>query len=193
MLIANVPEAEDDGVHPGPLAGRRRIPRAWYAVRTRQKSESRVLMHLTRKSVHAFLPLIEVVRRYRGQRVALLEPLFPGYVFVEVERFLIDTGEFNTVRWTPGVHSILSMGDTPVPVPDEAIEAMQARVRDLGFIRPRQCFSPRARVRIKSGPLEGLEAVFDRFVSRSRRVRVLMMLLGSLRVVEVDASDLESA
>jgi hypothetical protein len=43
------------------------------------------------------------------------------------------------------------------------------------------------------GSLAGLEAVFDRPMSRSGRVRVLMELLGQQRGVEVDILDLESA
>lgn len=199
MMATHEAHVEEDGVHAVIATATARVwegrgvARAWYAVRTKQKSESRVVMHLTRKGVHAFLPLIEVVRRCRGHRIAQLEPLFPSYVFVEIEKFCLDSAEFNMVHWTPGVHSILGMDDTPVPVPDEAIEAIRARLRDLGFIRPGPRFSPGSPVRIKNGPLAGLDAVFDGPVPPSRRARVLMMLLGSQRIVEVDAIDLESA
>ncbi len=163
----------------------------WYAVQAKSHNEARVLYHLTQKTIPTFLPLVEVVHRYRSRRVARLEPLFPGYLFVQLERIDSNPGCWNAVRWTPGVRSILGTEGTPVPVPDGVIEAIQDRIKDFGFIRPGLRFQLNSRVRITQGPLSGLEAVFDRLLSRSGRVRVLMELLGQQRGVEVDAVDLE--
>lgn len=88
---------------------------------------------------------------------------------------------------------MLGVEEAPVPVPDEVIETIQARVRDLGFVRLGGRFQRGARVTIQSGPLRGLEAVFDRPLSRAGRVRVLLELLGQPRSVEVDELELESA
>ena len=50
-------------------------------------------------------------------------------------------------------------------------------------------YPPGTRVRIRRGPLEGLEAIFDRPMSRAGRVRVLLDLLGQQRRTEVDEVD----
>jgi transcriptional antiterminator RfaH len=165
----------------------------WYAVQAKSHSEARVFHCLTQKIIPAFLPLIEVIRRYRFRRVRRLEPLFPGYLFVQMERVECNPHRWSTVRWTPGVKSILGTEDAPTPVPDTVIDAIKIRTQDLGFVRPGPCFSPDARVFIKRGPLAGLEAVFEQPLSSSGRVRVLMTLLGQQRRVQVDAVDLELA
>jgi transcriptional antiterminator RfaH len=165
----------------------------WYAVHAKSHNEARVLRYLTQKAVSAFLPFIEVIRRYRYRCVRRLEPLFPGYLFVQMERMGCNPDRWHTVRWAPGVKAILGTGDAPIPLPDTVIDAIKTRMQDLGFVRPALGFDPNARVLIKRGPLAGLEAIFEKPLSRSRRVRVLMDLLGQQRRVHVDAIDLELA
>ncbi len=166
---------------------------AWYAVQVKRQSEGRVARHLALKTIPSFLPFIECVRRNRAHRATRLEPLFPGYLFVQMDPVEISPGCWYTVRWTSGVRRILGFGETPVSVPDAVIESIQARVRDLGFVRPGLRFSTGSPVRFRHGPLAGLEAAFDRPMSRTGRVRVLLEMLGQHRAVEVDELDLESA
>lgn len=165
----------------------------WYAIQAKSHNEARVLDHLTQKEIPAFLPLIEVVRRYRNRCLARLEPLFPCYLFVQLERIDCNPVTWNAVRWTPGVKSILGSGEVPLPVPDPVIGAIRERITQLGFVRPGLRFSPHDRVVIRRGPLAGLEAVFERPLSGLTRVHVLMELLGQQRRVQVDAVDLELA
>jgi transcription antitermination factor NusG len=123
----------------------------------------------------------------------LLEPLFPGYLFVCMDRITADPASWDRVRWAPGVRRILGAEGIPEPVPEEIIEVIAARVKDLGFVRPELRFAGNDRVRFMTGSMAGLEAVFDRPLSRSGRVRVLMQLLGQQRGIEVDELDLEPA
>ncbi len=167
---------------------------AWFAVQVKRYEERRVVRHLDMKSIPTFLPLIESVRRRNGSRgPARLEPLFPGYLFVAMQALDVNPEHWHIVRWTPGVRRILGTDDTPVPMPLEAIETIQARVSELGFVRPGGRFTPGARVRIRSGPLAGLEAIFDRPMSKDGRVRVLLELLGQVGRAEVDEANLDAA
>jgi transcriptional antiterminator RfaH len=179
-----------DDLHPDDISDARA---AWYVVQVKRCRETRVVRHLALKAVPTFLPFVEVNGARRGQRRPHLEPLFPGYLFVQMAQRSRDPACWQTVRWSPGVRSILGCGEVPVPVPDEVMAELQSRVAELGFIRPGPRFSGGTRVRIRNGPLAGLEAVFDRPMSRAGRVRVLLELLGQQRAVEVDEVDLESA
>ncbi len=179
-----------DDLHPDGDGDARR---AWYVVQVKRCRETRVVRHLALKAVPTFLPFIEVNGNRRGPHRARLEPLFPGYLFVQMAQRDVDPACWQSVRWSPGVRAILGCGDVPVPVPDEVMSALQSRISELGFIRPGPRFSGGTRVRIRNGPLAGLEAVFDRPMSRAGRVRVLLELMGQQRAVEVDEVDLESA
>ena len=166
--------------------------RGWYAVQVRRYAEHRVVRHLAMKAIPTFLPLIESFRR-RGRGVVRLEPLFPGYLFVRLPSLEVYPGSWHTARWTPGVRRILGAEQTPVPMPTAAMEAIQARVQELGFVRPGARFSSGAKVRLRSGPLTGLEAIFDRPTSREGRVLVLVQLLGQVGRAEIDEAKLDAA
>jgi transcription antitermination factor NusG len=122
-----------------------------------------------------------------------LEPLFPGYLFVQLEAFDRSPRCWDAVRWSPGVHRILGTEGQPVPVPESAIQAIRDRTQQLGFVRPGQRFGTGDRVRFRSGPLDGLEAILDHPASRAGRVQVLLAMLGNTLRVETDELDLELA
>jgi len=165
----------------------------WYAIQANRHEERRVVHHLALKAIPSFLPFIEVVRRYGKRRVARVEPLFPGYLFVQLAPREANPGSWYAVRWAPGVRRILGTADVPVPVPDDVIATIQARMKDFGFVRPGSRFVNGSRVRFRHGPLAGLEAIFAGPVSRQGRVRVLLELLGQPRRIEVDDIDLDTA
>src|SRR5579864_1296549 len=165
----------------------------WYTVQTKRHNERRVVHHLANRAIPTFFPLVEVVRRRNGTRRPGLEPLFPGYLFVQLEPFDHSPRCWDTVRWSPGVHRILGTAGQPVPVPESAILAIRDRTQELGFVRPGQRFGTGDRVRFRSGPLDGLEAILDHPASRAGRVHVLLALLGNTLRVEADELDLELA
>jgi transcriptional antiterminator RfaH len=166
---------------------------AWYTVQSKRYSERRVIDYLAARAIPTFFPFVEVVRRRNGTRRIGLEPMFPGYVFVQLEPFDRSRRCWDSVRWSPGVHRILGTEYEPVAVPENAISAIRDRTRELGFVRPGLRFGTGDRVRFRSGPLDGLEAILDRPASRSGRVHVLLALLGNTLRVEADELDLELA
>ena len=165
---------------------------AWYALHLKPHTERRVRDYLTAKPIPTFLPLIEPIHAGRNRGAAALEPLFPGYLFIQLNGLEQDPRWYD-VRWTPGVRSVLGADGIPTPIPDTVMTAIQERVGQDGFVRRSSPFPPRSRVRFQRGPLAGLEAVFQGSLSRAGRVRVLMTLLGHQTGVEVDAIDLECA
>lgn len=177
--------AEATGLSPNSSA-------AWYALHVKPHTERRVHDHLSAKPIPTFLPLIETIHASRNRTVAALEPLFPGYLFIHLDRLEQDPRWYD-VRWTPGVRCILGTDGVPTPIPDTVMTTIRERVSEDGFVRRSTPFSPHSRVRFQRGVLAGLEAVFEGSLSRAGRVRVLMTLLGQQTGVEVDAIDLECA
>jgi transcriptional antiterminator RfaH len=164
---------------------------AWYTVQAKRHNEGRVVHHLTNRAIPTFLPLVEVVRRRNGLRRTGLEPLFPGYLFVQLDPVDRAPQSWDVVRWSPGVHRILGTAGEPVPIREGVIRAIQNRTQDLGFVRPGLRFGIGDRLRFRAGPMYGLEAILDRPCSRAGRVQVLLALLGSTLRVEADELDFE--
>lgn len=154
--------------------------RSWYAVQTKNRKEKLVMCQLREEGIPFYHPRLLVPRR-NGTRV---EPLFPNYLFARVG----NVEESVKVRYTPGVRRVLGYGDEPCPVDEELIGLFRSREGEAGYVRPSSVFrfEENDRVRLRGGVLQGLEAIFQRYVPARRRVQVLLTLLGRRVQVELD-------
>jgi transcription antitermination factor NusG len=76
----------------------------WYAVHTRPRWEKKVASLLQDKGIENYCPLNKVMRQWSDRKKAVLEPLFKGYVFVQVAEkakwdLLQINGIVNYVHW----------------------------------------------------------------------------------------------
>ncbi len=158
----------------------------WWALYTRHQHEKAVAGMLAAKGFEVFLPLYESTRRWKDRSKMLSLPLFPCYVFVRggVSRRL-------QVVTTPGVHMILSHGDHDAIVPESEIQAIRATVEGPFQVEPHPFLKCGERVRVKQGPLEGIEGVLVRKKNVYRLVLSVEMLAQSV-AVEMDAADVEA-
>ena len=157
----------------------------WYAAQTCANHEKRVLEQLSQRAVEAYLPLYESVRRWKDRRMRLKLPLFPGYVFVHLA--LRDRLQ---VLQTPSVVRLVGFGGQPVALPDQEIDSLrQGLTRDMR-VEPHPYLKVGHRVRVRTGPLQGLEGILVRKKNISRFVISLDLIMRSL-AVEIDGAELE--
>jgi transcription antitermination factor NusG len=144
-------------------------------------------LHLFARSIDHFLPLTRSGRRWKnGLKVVLEQPLFPGYVFVRIDR-----RERLRVLELPGVLSIVGTGREPTSLPTEEIEALRKGIGLLSA-KPHPFLNVGEKARIARGPLQGMTGVVTRQKSGLRLILSLDLIMKSISV-EVDASDLEPA
>jgi transcription antitermination factor NusG len=158
----------------------------WCALYTRHQHEGTVAKILSTKGVEVFLPTYRTVHRWKDRNKQLVLPLFPGYVFCtyESERRV-------QILSTPGVHTIVMNGqNSPAEIPGDEILAIRRAVESPLRLEPHPYLKGGDVVRIKSGPLEGLEGI----VSRSKdafRVVLSVEMLGKSAAVDIDAGSVE--
>lgn len=162
---------------------------SWYVVYTRPLREEQTAVALgALPAVRVFYPTLQ---RLTGGRIER-EPLFLRYLFIGANLAELGLRQINS---TQGVCRLVTFDDTPMPLPDGVVEALHQRVEQLnrrgGLLE--HGYQPGERVALKSGPLRGLDAIFQGPQTPSRRVRVLVEFLGQLREVEVEAHLLERA
>jgi transcription antitermination factor NusG len=153
----------------------------WYAIYTRHQHEKVIARLLSEKGFEVFLPVQTVARRWKDRTKQLSLPLFPCYVFIRgglQRRFDIVT--------TPGFHSFVGFGDQPVTIPREEIEAIRQAFASGSRIEPYPFLRFGDKVRIRSGPLEGIEGILVRKKNLVRLVLSVELLEKSV-AVEVDA------
>lgn len=165
------------------------MSRCWYVVHTKAHQELLAAGLLEQRLAAAVL-LPQARQRSRGQMRSA--PLFPGYLFVELD---LEQTEASAVNNTPGVIRLVAFGGLPKPVPAKAMAALQARLAEIdsqGGL-PQHPFKEGDRVRLTGGPLAGLEAVFVGPMRPAERVRVLLEFLGQEQEALVPVEDLETA
>jgi transcription antitermination factor NusG len=157
----------------------------WYAAYTAPRHEKSVLQHLEGRSVESFLPLYGSARLWNGRRALVQMPLFPGYLFVR-----IPVEQRVRVLEVPGVLNIVSSHGRLTPLPEGEVEALRAAL-ETRKSEPHPLLTQGKRVRIKVGPLCGLEGVIVKQTRRLRMVVSIDCIMQSF-AVELEASDLES-
>ncbi len=145
----------------------------WYTVNTKPQHERVAELSLQKLGVETFYPQLKQRKVIRRRAETRIGPLFPGYLFA---RFQLDT-HYRAVTYARGVRNIVTFGTMPATVEDEIIEGIRARLHDGYLTVPAPSFMPGEIIRIQTGPLQGLEAVFVREMSDHERVVLLLRTL----------------
>lgn len=90
-----------------------------------------------------------------------------------------------------GVKKVLSFGGYPTPISEEAVEIIKERADTQGVVRLKHHFEADDVIRIKGGPLKDLLGIFERWISDSERVRILLNLMGYQPAIEIHYSMIE--
>ena len=156
---------------------------AWYVAHTRPRREKKLVEHCEREGVTATLPCYRSVKKYRGKTVVFEKPLFPNYVFLQLL-----PEQRQAVYQSDHVANLLEVIDQAL-FEAQLGDILRALDTELEiFLAPQ--ISAGARVKIKSGPLRGVEGTVER---RSGMTLVLLRLdfISQAAAVKMDASDLE--
>jgi transcriptional antiterminator RfaH len=156
----------------------------WYVIHTHPQQEDRAEMNLRAGRVETFAPKHKqrlYSRKSKGPTYRI-KPLFPGYIFA---RFDIEH-RLNDIQFTRGVHSVISFGNTHVPVDDEIINVIQSRETKEGFIMIGEEFQQGDELMVVSGPFKGLTGIFERDMKDTDRVMILLKTVSYQSHVTLD-------
>jgi transcription antitermination factor NusG len=159
---------------------------SWYAIYTRHQHEKMVAQILTSKGFEAFLPLYAATHEWKDRTKELSLPLFPCYVFLKggLERRL-------QIITTPGIYGLVSSGGQPAAIPDFEVEAIRRAVESGARIETHPYLKCGNWVRVKRGPLAGIEGILVRKKNISRLV-LSVEILGTSAAMEVAAFQVEA-
>jgi transcription antitermination factor NusG len=158
----------------------------WYVAYTSANREKRVAEQLVVRAVEHFLPTYSSVRKWKDRRVTLELPLFPGYVFVRLA-----LRDRLTVLRIPGLARLVGFDGTPTSLPDEEIEALRSTLKTGVRAEQHPFLKVGRRVRVRTGPMVGLQGVLKRRKNQSRLV-VCVDLIQRAVALEIDERDLEA-
>src|SRR5437016_13150438 len=127
------------------------IPQAaWYAAYTRPKHEKRVALQLEERRIEAFLPTYQSIRRWKDRRKLLELPLFPSYIFVQIN----GENRLDVLR-LPGVLGLVTFRGRPAAVETAEIENLRHGLSNRTVVHPHPYLKKGRRVRVRCGAMAG--------------------------------------
>ena len=162
----------------------------WFVVQTQSNRESKAAQNLKQQGFQFYLPCY-LKRRSHARKIEIVPaPLFPGYLFVQVDF----AQRWRAIQSTIGVLRLVTNGDEPAPLQAEIIDAMRRREDDKGYIvlNRKPLFNRGDKVRVLAGAFTDVAGIFDGLADRER-VAILLDLLGRKVRVLLDVNMVVSA
>ena len=156
----------------------------WYALHTRYQHEKIIAKVLANKQFDVFLPQYTAIHSWKDRDRRLSLPLFPCYLFIRggLERQL-------DILTTPGIIGWVGAG-VPSVIPAGEMEAVHRAVERVDKVEPHPYLVCGDWVRVRTGPLTGIEGILVRKKNLFRLV-LSVEILQSSASVEVDVSCVE--
>lgn len=157
----------------------------WFVAHTRARCEKKLVQYCAREGIDTTLPCYKADHRYRGKVAEFEKPLFPGYVFLRMPE-----GRRQQVFQSDYVANVLDVFDQG-HFESQLNEIMRA-LQTSREIQLAPEIGQGARVRLKSGPLRGMEGwVEDRYGPSVVLLR--LDFIGQAAAVSLQADELELA
>jgi transcriptional antiterminator RfaH len=163
----------------------------WYAVHTKPFAEELAAFNVGRLGLQVFFPKLERQKLLLGVPRKTIKPLFPGYFFA---RFT-PCHYLHVIHYARGVRSVVGPGDTPWPVDEEIIYAIQSRQGNEGYVHlERVALRAGDRVIItQKGSLHGVSGVFERELDDQQRVTILLEAIHYRARMIIEARHVQAA
>lgn len=152
----------------------------WFALQVRPRYEKIVSRSLIAKGYETFLPVYERNRRWSDRIKKSEVALFEGYLFCRLNPEMR-----LPILLSPGAIRFVGIGNTPAPVPDHEIDALQAVARSGARVAPWPFLRLGQRLRIERGPLRDLEGIVIDFKGSHHLILSVSLLQRSV-AVELD-------
>ncbi len=172
-------------------------PRAkWYVVHAYSGREQKVAetlkqrtetLGLEDKILTVMIPTQEKIQIKRGERKTIDEKIFPGYMLVQME--LADDA-WLAVRTTNGITGFIGTSDTPRPLPQSEVTAIQ-QYMSQSAPSYKADFSIGEAVRITDGPFNDFLGSVKSIDQDKGKVDVLVSIFGRETPVELDFLQVE--
>ncbi len=160
---------------------------AYYVVSV-QPSTEQTFLTLARNAVPAqqasfYFPQRSLTIRQRGKRREVLAPVFAGYIFLQTDQ--ISENLYRTIKRLPGFYRFLESNTSIRPLRGEDLRLISHFSR-FGEVIGKSTvkLDEKSRIRVMSGPLEGLEGLIVKIDKRKQRAKVKLDLYNESFLID---------
>ncbi|MDY7219627.1 transcription/translation regulatory transformer protein RfaH [Denitrificimonas sp. JX-1] len=162
---------------------------AWYLLHCKARQEQRAQQNIENQGYTTCLPQIKRQKIVQGKRIERIEPLFPNYIFIQLDK---STANFNALRSTRGVNGFVRFGGIPATVPGQVMDSILALEQTSEKQDQAQpLFRSGDKVQISDGPFAGLQAIYN-MPKGEERCLIFLDMLGQQQSIEIEETALRS-
>jgi transcription termination/antitermination protein NusG len=155
----------------------------WLALQVRPGWEMKTARSVRARGYEELVPSHRHEHTWSDRKITRDVPIFTGYVFI---RFRADNEQ--AIISVPGVIRFVGMGNTPVPIEDSQMQALQVATRAAARLGPWPYLGIGHQVEIRRGPLCGLRGTIVRFENKQRLI-ITVNLLKQSAFVEIEGHE----
>ena len=164
----------------------------WYAlfVRTGEEEVMRKFLEtlFPYANMRILIPKRKLQERRRGKVTEIVRIMLPGYVLIKTE---MDVDVYHRLKQMPGLLRILKDDSEPLCIPEHEIATILALTNESDVIGFSEVYKEGDRIKVLSGPMEGLEGIIDSYNHRKKRLKICLDILGQVKKVDLGAELVE--
>ena len=143
----------------------------WYAVYTRPRWEKKVAGLLQDKGFEHYCPLNKVMKQWSDRKKVVLEPLFKGYLFVQVE----ESKKWDLLNINGIVNYVYWLGK-PARIRESEIETIRKFLNEFSNVEVIEGTMPvKSTVRIKQGVMMNYQGILLELNGNKAKVKIESM------------------
>jgi len=167
------------------------LSRHWFVLTTKPREEQRAYANLIMQGYEVFLPKIAHVIKKNGLKTVALKPLFPNYLFIQLDK---QVANFNAIRSTRGVGNFVCFGLNQAVIGNDIIDDIKQSIAGDGKIKSLEDLLAYCKgdiVELTQGSLSGLKAIYQTKIGLERSI-LMVKMLGQQSQVIVKNEDFEN-
>jgi transcription antitermination factor NusG len=177
----------------------------WYIVAVEPGRDYRIAEELSRGGVETWLPECRVRKRdaRKGTMLLKIEPVFPGYLLVRLDRDRVSAGLIAAIEGVDGVDCLLRrVGDLrPCPLPGGEVASLKEQIDvsqgvviiEAGACRwkkrdernRKEICAPGAEVRVLAGMFQGFNGLYLETTAIGR-IKILLDIFGRSTPIDIE-------
>ncbi|HEY4136787.1 MAG TPA: transcriptional activator RfaH [Alphaproteobacteria bacterium] len=157
-----------------------REPFGWYVVNALPNQEARAELNLRQQGFRAWLPAFQRTRRHARKVETVSAPLFPGYLFVQLD---VAKQAWACINSTYGIRRLICRHDLPARLPDGFVDGLRAEVEGGLFVAPEDRLAVGDAIRVTEGPFADCVGRLLSFASQDRVTLLLTLLSREVSIV----------
>jgi len=155
----------------------------WFVLITKPREEQRAYDNLTSQGHEVFYPKVAKVIKKKGFKAVALQPLFPNYLFIQLDK---QVANFNAIRSTRGIGSFVRFGLNQATIDNSIINDIKQSIatgnqgKTLDELLD---YCQGDSVELTEGSLKGLKAIYQAKDGLERSILMVKMLGKESQVV----------